>query len=93
MQYLLAKNAQAKGIINSVQDLRDTKQRPVGDEKQFSRRINDAFCRFGNMFSSQGAIKLKIDDFILAINSLVQQYCDTHEGCMYMGVMQGGKAA
>lgn len=48
--------------------------------------MNHAFSRCSNAFLPEEVINMYINGLTLAINSLVQRFRDTHEGCTYMDV-------
>lgn len=46
--------------------------------------MNDDFSRFGYVFPPEEVIGMYTDGLTPIINSLVQQFRDTHKGCTYM---------
>lgn len=54
--------------------------------------MRDALSNYGNEFSLEEVIDMYIDRLTPAINSLVQQFHDAHEGCTYVEVVQQGKS-
>lgn len=91
-QYLLTSSALAKDTTKAVRDHSDTKHEQEDGYKQFSRRMNDVFNSYGDVIPSQWRINMNTEGRDPAINSLLQRFCDIHEGCAYMEVVLQAKS-
>lgn len=71
-----------------MQNLWVKNQKTDEDKKQFFPQMNDNFGCLGDTFYPEQFINMYIDGSKPANNSLVQEYCNTHEGCSYMDMVK-----